>query len=110
MKKSASALLAALVAVGMMSSAANADINKGKKVYLKKCKKCHGNGVTGAKMETQAGWNALFENNAAAIIAKHKGTKAEDYFGSDSFSKKAEDLRDFLHEYGSDSGKEPSCG
>lgn len=110
MKRSASALLAVLVAVGMMSSSVSADINKGKKDYLKKCKACHGNGVQGAKMKTQAEWNAAFENNAAQFKAWHKGTKAEEYVNSPSFDKKAEDIRDFLHEYGSDSGKEPSCG
>ena len=110
MIKSASALLAVLVAVGMMSSSASADISKGKKVYLKKCKSCHGNGVKGAKMKTQAEWNAAFENNGAQFKAWHKGTKAEDYVNGERFEKKMQDLKDFLHEYGSDSGKEPSCG
>ncbi|MBU0631700.1 c-type cytochrome [bacterium] len=109
MKKSTSAFMAVLVAVGMMSSLASADIGKGKTAYLKKCKTCHGNGIKGAKMKTQAEWNAAFENNGAQFKAWHKGTKAEDYVNSSSFEKKMQDMRDFLFEYGSDSGKEPSC-
>ncbi len=110
MKKSASALLAVLVAVGVISSSASADINKGKRTYMKKCKVCHGNGVKGAKLKTQAEWNNAFANDAAEFKAWHKGTKAEEYVNSKSFEKKMENLKDFLHEYGSDSGKEPSCG
>ncbi|MDD2839323.1 MAG: c-type cytochrome [Sulfuricurvum sp.] len=110
MKKSASFFLAAVVAVGMMSTTASADIKKGQKSYLKTCKNCHGNGTKGAAMHTQDEWDDLFANNGAGIIKKHAGTKAEPFFNGDMFKAQSQDLRDFLFEYGSDSGNVPSCG
>jgi len=111
MKKSTSILLGSIVAVGLLSSTASANIKKGSKIYLKKCKKCHGSGAKGAAMHTQDEWAALFANDAETIIAPHKGTKAEKYFAKDKFKTKyAPHLKDFLYEYGSDSGNVPSCG
>jgi len=110
MKKQTSVLMAAIVALGMMSTSASAEIKKGQKTYLKKCKKCHGNGTKGAAMQTQASWAAYFDNGAKKIIEAHKGTKAEKYFNGKRFGKKAPHLKDFLWQYGSDSGNVPSCG
>ncbi|MFA6144866.1 MAG: c-type cytochrome [Sulfurimonas sp.] len=110
MKKSTSLFLAAVVAVGMMSTSASADIKKGQKAYLKTCKTCHGNGTKGAAMHTQSEWDALFANGAENIIKAHVGTKAEAEFKSEGFKSKAVDLYDFLHEFGNDSGNVPSCG
>lgn len=110
MTKSVSFFLSALVAVGMMSTTASADVKKGQKAYLKTCKNCHGNGTKGAAMHTQDEWDELFSNNADMIIKKHAGTKAEPFFNGESFKGNAQDLRDFLFEYGSDSGNVPSCG
>lgn len=110
MTKSTSLLLAAVVAFGMMATTASADIKKGQKAYLKTCKTCHGNGTKGASMHTQAEWEALFANEGASIIAKHAGTKGEALFNGSSFKNSAQDLRDFLFEYGNDSGNVPSCG
>lgn len=108
--KSTSFLLAALVAVGMMSTAASADIKKGQKVYLKNCKKCHGNGTKGAAMHTQEEWDDLFANGGEKIIKAHANDKSAAYFNGEAFKSKSQDLRDFLFEYGSDSGNVPSCG
>jgi len=110
MKKSISFFLAALIAVGAMSTTASADDKKGQKAYLKSCKNCHGNGTKGAAMHTQDEWEDLFANGGAEIIKKHAGTKAEPYFNGDMFKGSAQDLRDFLFMYGSDSGNVPSCG
>jgi cytochrome c2 len=113
MKKSTSILLSSLVALGMLSTAANASdasIKKGQKGYLKKCKKCHGNGTKGAAMKTQAEWKELFANGGAGMISVHKGTKGEKFFNGKKFKKLAPHLEKFLHEYGSDSGNTPSCG
>ncbi len=109
-KKTTSVLLSSLVALGMLSTAANADIKKGQKAYLKTCKKCHGNGTKGAAMHTQDEWEELFENNAEGMIKAHAGDKSEAFFKGDKFQKMAPDLKDFLYEYGSDSGNVPSCG
>lgn len=110
MKKRTSILLSSLVALGMFSTAANADIKKGQKAYLKQCKKCHGNGVKGAALKSQSEWKKGFENGAEIFIGWHKGTKAEKYVHSKKFKKYAPHLKDFLYEYGNDSGNIPSCG
>lgn len=110
MKKS-TALLLSTLALGLFATSAQADIKKGQKTYLKKCKKCHGNGTKGSAMHTQAEWAELFANGGALIIKKHAGTKAAKFFGKKKFKTKyAPHLKDFLYEYGSDSGNVPSCG
>ena len=109
MKKSTSLLLS-VVALGLLTTSAQADIKKGQKGYLKKCKKCHGNGTKGAAMKTQGEWEELFADDAEMIIEQHEGTKAGKYFGGKKFKKLAPHLKDFLHQYGSDSGNVPSCG
>lgn len=106
-KKTLMAAMAASLLFG--ASAAMADAGKGQKFYLKMCKKCHGNGTKGAAMKTQDEWEELFEENGAMIIDAHKGTKGEALFNGDQFKKRAEHLKDFLYEYGSDSGNVPSC-
>jgi len=110
MTKSASFFLAAVVAVGMMSTTASADVKKGQKGYLKTCKNCHGNGTKGAAMHTQDEWEDLFANGGAKIIKAHANDKSAAFFNGDGFKSQAQDLRDFLFEYGSDSGNVPSCG
>ncbi|MBD3799623.1 c-type cytochrome [Sulfuricurvum sp.] len=110
MMKSTSFLLAALVAVGMMSTTASADVKKGQKAYLKTCKNCHGNGTKGAAMHTQEEWDDLFANGGEKIIKAHANDKSAAYFNGEAFKNQSQDLRDFLFEYGSDSGNVPSCG
>ena len=110
MKKSTSVLLASVVALGMFASTANADIKKGQKAYLKQCKKCHGTGTKGAAMKTQDEWATAFADDNAGFIAWHKGTKGEKFFGGKKFKKLAPHFKDFLFQYGSDSGNVPSCG
>jgi len=110
MKKQISILMTVLIALGVMSTSASAEIKKGQKTYLKKCKKCHGNGTKGAAMQTQDQWALYFDNNAEKIIEVHDGTKAKKYFHGKRFVKKVPHLKDFLWQYGSDSGNVPSCG
>lgn len=110
MTKSTSLFLAAVVAAGMMSTTASADIGKGQKEYLKKCKSCHGNGTKGAAMHTQEEWEDLFANGGEKIIKAHANDKSAAYFNGDAFKSQSQNLRDFLFEYGSDSGNVPSCG
>lgn len=102
--------MALIVALTMFSTTASAEIKKGQKTYLKKCKKCHGNGTKGAAMKTQEQWVDLFANGAKKMIKAHDGTKGEKYFHGKRFGKKAPHLKDFLWQYGSDSGNVPSCG
>ncbi|MDF1879815.1 c-type cytochrome [Sulfurimonas sp. MAG313] len=108
--KNTSVLMMIVVALGLMATSASADIKKGQKGYLKTCKKCHGNGTKGAAMKTQGEWEDLYANDATNIKAKHAGTKGEKFFKSKKFKKLAPHLKDFLFQYGSDSGNVPSCG
>jgi len=111
MKKSTSLLLAAFLGLAVFANTASADIKKGQKLYLKKCKKCHGNGTKGAAMKTQDEWEEAFDEDAAVFIEWHKGSKAEKFVSGAKFKEKmAPHLKDFLHQYGSDSGNVPSCG
>jgi len=112
MRKITSVLLGSVVVMGLFSTSASASIKKGSKLYLKNCKKCHGNGAKGAAMHTQAEWLKFFENDAAALVEAHKSDeKAMKFFNKKKFKTKyAPNLKDFLHEYGSDSGNVPSCG
>lgn len=111
MEMNKSILLTVVVAIAFWVPSANAAVKKGQKAYLKTCKKCHGNGTKGAAMKTQAEWNKAFENDAALFRAWHKDdAKAMKFINSRKFEKYAPHLRDFLHEYGSDSGNIPSCG
>jgi len=87
-----------------------ADVNKGQKAYLKECKKCHGNGTKGAAMKSQAEWEELFENDGQLIKDKHKADKSSTWFNGEKFKDLAPHLKDFLYEYGNDSGNVPSCG
>ncbi len=109
-RKPIQTVLIALLASSAFVAPLSADIKKGQKAYLKQCKKCHGNGTKGAAMKTQDEWEAAFANDGAGFKAWHKGTKGEKYANSKKFKKYAIHLKDFLYEYGSDSGNVPSCG
>lgn len=106
--KSASFFLLTIVCIGMIQTNALADVAKGQKWYVKSCKDCHGSGVKGAAMHTQDEWNELFADEKI-LIDKHAGTKAENYFNGNEFRDKSKHIRDFLFEYGSDSGNLPPC-
>jgi len=88
---------------------AQADAKKGQKLYLKACKKCHGNGTKGAALHSQAEWTKLFANDAQGMVDAHKGTAGEKKMSPKFFKKKGSDIFDFLHEYANDSGNVPSC-
>ena len=109
MLKLTSLLFAGFVSIGLMATSASADSKKGQKGYLKTCKSCHGNGTKGASMHTQDEWNDLFANGGVEIIKKHASTPAKPFFDGDGFKGQSKDIRDFLFEYGSDSGNVPSC-
>jgi len=103
-------IVVSLLLSSAFTSTLSADIKKGQKAYLKQCKKCHGNGTKGAAMKTQDEWEAAFKNDHIGFKNWHKETKGEKYTNSKKFKKYAPHLKDFLYEYGSDSGNVPSCG
>ena len=105
-------ILVASMAIGMMlaTTSAFASVEKGQKLYLKACKSCHGNGVKGAAMKSQAQWDKAFANDAKALVDAHaKDPKAKAYFDG-AFKSHKNDLHEFLKEYGNDSGNVPACG
>ena len=103
MKKIAGIALTTMVGLGMLSTAAMADVAKGQKLYQKKYKKeC---GMSGAKMagsHTQDEWQEMKEEGKLLqyLNGKCNGKVQESHVN---------DLYDFFHEYGSDSGNVPSC-
>lgn len=109
-QRTLSGIISTFIVCSIGSVSVLADIKKGQKTYMKTCKNCHGDGPRGAAMNTQEGWDELFANNAELIIKKHAGTKGEMFFNGDVFKQSSQDLRDFLHEYGSDSGNVLTCG
>jgi len=109
MIRSASFFLTTIIFMGVICVNASADVAKGQKWYTKNCKDCHGSGSKGAALHTQDEWDELFAKEGKKIIQKHIGTKAEPYFNGDDFKDKAQHIRDFLFEYGSDSGNVPAC-
>lgn len=110
MKSTRTTIVLSSLVVLLGSSTLNADIKKGQRAYLKECKKCHGNGTKGAAMHTQDEWEELFDNEAAEMKKVHAGTKGEAYINGAKFKSSAPHIKDFLYEYGSDSGNVPSCG
>jgi len=108
-------LVTAIALGAMFATSAMADTAKGQKLYLKACKSCHGNGVKGAALHSQAEWDKIFSNGAKQLIDVHvNSTKPEAapskaYFNG-AFKGHMDDLHDFLHEYGNDSGNVPACG
>ncbi|WP_281951124.1 cytochrome C [Nitrosophilus kaiyonis] len=88
----------------------HASVFKGQKEYMKKCKKCHGNGAKVAKAKTSDEWINLFKNNGLLIKKAHNTDEdAMKYFNSKRFEKKSIHLLDFLKKYSSDSGNVPAC-
>jgi cytochrome c5 len=105
-------VLVASIALGALLCTTNAfaSVEKGQKLYLKACKSCHGNGVKGSALHSQAEWDKIFSNGGKALIDAHqKDPKAAPYFNG-PFKGHMNDLHDFLHEYGNDSGNVPACG
>lgn len=105
MKRLAGIVLTVMVGLGMTSTVAMADADKGQKLFLKKLKKgCDATGAKIAGSHTQDEWEEI---NSAGKLADEiqklcpnvKGVK-EDYLP---------DLYDFFYKYGSDSGNVPSC-
>jgi hypothetical protein len=93
-----------LIAATLMLSTANAEPNKGQKIYLKKAKKSCG--VSGAKIagkHTQDEWIKIKEEG------KIKNELSNLCNGLEVKEKYIDDLFDFFYEYASDSGNVPSC-
>ena len=104
MTKMTKIAVSALLGLAVLSTAASADSNKGKKVYMKKMKaSCGFSGAKFATKHTQGEWEKIkgagkFASEAAKICP---GLKLKDKYVNDVY--------DFSYEYASDSGNVPSC-
>lgn len=104
MNKMTKLAVAALLGMAVFSTAASADVNKGKKIYMKKLKAaCGFNGAKFARVHTQDEWEALkesgkFDDEVKKICPKSKLKP-----------KYENDIYDFSYEFAKDSGNVPSC-
>jgi hypothetical protein len=97
--------IAAVVGLGILSTAAQADVGKGQKLFIKNLKKpCGFSGGVMAKKHKQAEWKAIFEagklNEEMAKFCPEAKPLKDKYI---------QDVYDFLYNYASDSGNVPSC-
>ena len=96
-----------VIALGLSSTVASADVAKGQKLFSKKLKKACG--MTGAKIaskHTQDGWEKI--NGAGKLGAEIK-TICPNVTDGQIKEKYIPHYYDFFYEYASDSGNVPSC-
>lgn len=91
----------------------HAAVYKGQKVYVKKCRKCHGGGQSVAASKTMRSWKKLMKKKGAGLANLHlnneKAKGSWKYFKSKKYKKRAKHLKDFMTEYAKDSGNVPAC-
>ncbi len=101
----------AITVLGLGS--AEAAVYKGQKVYIKKCRKCHGGGLEVAASKKKKTWQKLMKNKGEGLAKLHldnkKAKKSWKYFESKKYQKRAKHLKDFMVEYAKDSGNVPAC-
>ena len=99
--------LATLVGASLLTTAASADANKGKKLYQKKLKDaCGFTGAVMAAKHTQDEWEALKEEGKLKDEIKHLCPSVTDKALKDKFMPH---YYDFFYDFASDSGNIPSC-
>ncbi len=101
----------AITVLGLGS--ADAAVYKGQKVYIKKCRKCHGGGLEVAASKKKRSWKKIMKHKGEGLAKLHtdnkKAKKSWKYFESKKYRKRAKHLKDFLVEYAKDSGNVPAC-
>ena len=107
MNKLLRTVLASMMILAVSTTVASADVNKGKKLYMKKLKKaCGMSGAAMAGKHTINEWSELNTDGKIADEIKLICPKVKD---KDLKDKYLEHYYDFFKEYGSDSGNVPSC-
>ena len=102
-----------LITLLFIATTATADVNKGKRYYMKNFKqKFKMNGLDFVQLHTQAEWRALFKDEGKGFIIEFskKYPKQEKYLNNPKTWQKLQHVGDFAIEYAKDSGKTPSCG
>ncbi len=101
----------AITVLGLGS--AEAAVYKGQKVYIKKCRKCHGGGLEVAASKKKRTWKKLMKNKGEKLAELHlenkDAKKSWKYFESKKYKKRTRHLKDFMVEYAKDSGNVPAC-
>ncbi len=104
MRKLMTLIFATILSLGLMSSVANAGVEKGQKLIIKKLKKaCGFNGGVLAKKHTQEEWKKIQDEGKLAEEIKLLCPKSKPLK-----KKYLTHIYDFLHNYASDSGNVPS--
>ena len=103
--------LAAIIGLGLLSTAASADADKGMRIYQKKLKSvCGFSGAVFAAKHTQDEWAEAKEISELGKVMTEACPAGADFFDSAKFKKKfSSHLYDFVHDFASDSGNIPSC-
>jgi len=103
--------LAAIIGLGLIGSAANADADKGKRIYIKKLKStCGYTGAVFAAKHTQDEWSEAKEDGKLGEVMTEACPAGKDFFDSSKFKKKfSSHLYDFVNDFASDSGNIPKC-
>ena len=101
-----------LLIILLLSSVLTADVNKGKRYYMKDFKqKFRMNGLEFTQLHTAQEWSVLFEEEGKGFITEftqmYPGQKA--FLNDPKLWKKLQHVRDFAIEYAKDSGNIPSC-
>ncbi len=105
------AAFAAIIGLGLIATSANADANKGKRIYQKKLKSvCGFSGAVFAAKHTQDEWAEAKDEGKLGEVMTEACPAGKKFFESDKFKKKfSSHLYDFVHDFASDSGNIPSC-
>ncbi len=103
-------VLATFVGLALLSTAASADAQKGKRVYQKFMKAdC---GVTGGKISakhTQKEWKKLEEDGKFKDELEKICPAGKSFLEGAKFKKLEKHLYDFMYEFGKGSGNVPAC-
>jgi hypothetical protein len=102
-----------LIIVLLFASTAIADVNKGKRYYMKDFKqKFEMNGLEFTQLHTAQEWSMLFEDEGKGFIYEfsQRYPKQKAFLNDPKLWKKLQHVRDFAIEYAKDSGNIPSCG
>ena len=97
----------------LLSSALTADVNKGKRYYMKEFKqKFRMNGLQFTQLHAAQEWRALFEEEGRGFIIEfsRKYPEQKAFLNDPKLWKKLQHVRDFAIAYAKDSGNTPTCG
>lgn len=109
--KTMTLLTGILTALALSTTALQADVLKGQKLYLKKLKsKCDASGAKMAAMYSMDEWAEFKEDGTLGDKLIQACPKAEKVITNEKFQEKImPHLYDFFYEYANDSGNVPSC-